>query len=69
MVVRSGKLLRTERSNMTGVTAKDLMKAQAKRLKRQQEKEAESKVTEDMRFRFQRKPYYMTVGKGDVKCM
>lgn len=51
---------------MIGVTAEDLMKDQAKRYKRQKEKEDERKVTEDMKYRFRRKPYYMTVGKEEA---
>lgn len=39
------------------------MKEQKKRFRRQKAKEAEASVTEDMRFIFQRKPYYMTVNK------
>ncbi|MCI7790038.1 MAG: hypothetical protein MR531_04545 [Lachnospiraceae bacterium] len=49
---------------MIGVTAKDLMKGQEKRYRRQKQKEEEIKVTEDMKLQFRRKPYYMTVGKG-----
>lgn len=48
---------------MIGVTAQDLMEEQHKRYKRQKEKEDEREVTEDMKCRFRRKPYYMTVGK------
>lgn len=48
---------------MVGVTAKDLMKAQKKRYMSQKQKEEDAKVTEEMRQKFQRKPYYMTVGK------
>ena len=50
---------------MIEVTTKDLMKEQKKRYKSQKQKEEEARVTEEMRQIFQRKPYYMTVGKGD----
>lgn len=49
--------------NVIGVTAKDFMKSQKKRYMSQKQKEDEVKVTEEMRQNFQRKPYYMTVGK------
>lgn len=49
---------------MKRVTAKELMKEQNERYRKI--KESEEKVTEDMKFNFYRKPYYMTANKEDV---
>lgn len=46
---------------MTRVKAKDFLKEQNKKYRLQ--KEEEVNVTEKMRQKFKRKPYYMTVGK------
>ena len=45
---------------MIRVTAKDFLKEQSKRYRRQREEAVN--VTEEMKQKFQRKPYYMTVG-------
>lgn len=48
---------------MIQVTAKDLMKAQKKIHKSRKMQEDEMKVSEETKQKFQRKPYYMLVGK------
>lgn len=48
---------------MIRVKAKDFLKEQNKRYRLQKEEKVE--VTEGMRQKFQRKPYYMTVGKDE----
>lgn len=48
---------------MSGVTAKDLVKSQDKRLKRMRQQEDEEKVPETAKCLFRQKPYYMTASK------
>ena len=50
---------------MIGITVKDLVKDQDKRLKRMRQTEDEEKVPETAKCLFRQKPYYMLANRRD----
>jgi hypothetical protein len=53
---------------MTGITVKDLMAEQEKRLAIQKEEESRhDRKFETAKIQFERKPYYMAYGKGGAQ--
>lgn len=46
------------------ITARELMDEQAKRLKREREKEYDTNLSDESRQSFRRKPYYMLYGNN-----